>query len=151
MAEVLSKQQILLAAGKKLMGGQDQGHDRVQLFSSPTLAAALAVNDTMGSSVLIPAGSRLLQSTISCAAGSAGQVFDVGIRDFMTKVVIDQTAIANGIGVNNAGTYLANNGTKVSNGVDYVTTQNVEVFITNRGAAGPVNHQFNVRTAYLGA
>lgn len=151
MAEVLSKQQILIAANKRLQNAQDQGRDRVHFFAAPLVAAALGVNDTMGSGVPIPAGARLFQSTISCAAGSAGQLFDVGIRDFVTKVVIDQTAIGNGIAVNAAGTFVANNGTKVSGGVDYVTTQMAEVFITNRGAAGPANFQFNVRTAYLGA
>lgn len=151
MSEVLSKQSALIAAGKKLQNGQDQGRRRDQVIIAPLLSTGFQINDTIGSGVLIPAGSRLLTASLSNAAGSAGQLLDIGIRDFVTKVVIDQTAIGNGIAVTTAGSATVNNGTKVSGGVDYVTTQDAEIFITNRGAAAPANYQFVLTAGYLGA
>lgn len=151
MAEILSKQAALVAANKKLQNAQDQGRERQQLLIAPTVMSAMAIGDTMGTGVLIPAGSRLRSALLSVAAGSGSQTFNVGIRNFLTKVVIDATAIGSAVAVTSAATVSVFNGTKVTGGVDYVTDQDVEVYITNAGATGPANHAFVLWVSYLGA
>lgn len=151
MAEITSKETALIVAGKKLYNAQDAGRERIQLIISPVAYSGFASGDTMGTGQKIMTGARLLGGVLSCGAGAASQYFHVGIRDFVTKAVIDATAFANGQTVTSAGYYSLANGTKTSGGVDYTVTQDVEAFITSGGAVGPANQTFVLRIAYLGA
>lgn len=151
MSEILSKQGALIAAGKKLQNAQDLGRERSQVMNAPAVLSAMQIGDTMGTGQLVPAGSRLLGAVLSNAAGTASQTVSVGIRDFNTKVVIDAAAIGSAVAISSAQVVTVNNGTKIAAGIDYVTTVDTEIYITNAGAAGPANHVFSLRAVYLGA
>ncbi|ANA34465.1 hypothetical protein [Ralstonia mannitolilytica] len=149
MAEIASRQSTNVAANKKVMPTDAHGRRRSIIITTPATFTA-ALNDTMGSGAVIPAGARFTaDSWVSCAAGAASSTLSIGIRDPKTQEAIDATAIASGVAISSAGNLAANNGTKVAAGIEYVTTQPVEVYLTFTGATPQANQAIRVEVEYI--
>lgn len=149
MAEVKSRQSTQVDATKKVMPADAHGRRRIVVITTPAAFTA-ALNDTMGSGAVIPPGARFtMGSRVSCAAGAASSTISIGFRHPDTKAVFDATAIASGVDIAAAGEKTANNGTKVAAGIEHVTTQAVEPYITFTGAAPQANQAIRVEIEYV--
>ena len=123
---------------------------RVAVIDTPAAYAAPAQNDTAGTALVLPTGSRvLLPITVSSVAGTALSTLSVGIRDAVTKVAIDATAIVNAAAISAAATGQVNTGTKLINGQYYVMPQDVEIYLTFGGAAGLINQAVRVESPFV--
>ena len=149
MPEFNSRQVAKIALGNKLGAGETNGVVRSVVLTSPAVAA-WAQNDTMGSGVPIPIGSRFLSmSYVSNEALGASVTMDVGIRNFDTKVAIDQDGIGAAVAVATAGRTVINNGALVAAGVESLTTVVTEVYATLIAANPTDNAQFRIEVFYL--
>lgn len=149
MAEVNTAQGAKLTARQKLMPHESHGRKRMLCSKMPALHAGAAVNDT----VLIgrmPIGSRiLLGARVSCAAGTATSVLDIGVRSARTGVAIDADGIAVGVNIAAAGNLAAENGALIANGAEYVTAEEVDVYATVRVAALAANQALKFEIPYV--
>lgn len=148
MAEIDSRQKTLIAAGDKV-GADVQGKVACVCFNTPA-AAAWAQNDTFASGMKIPAGSRILASSIvSHGAFGTSVTLDVGLRAWDDGTVIDADGIAAALDVSAAGRTSLNNGALVAAGVGYLTTEDVEPYATLAGANPTDNIQAMFEIFYL--
>jgi len=148
MPEINSRQKTAIAAGQKVLHSV-HGTPKCLVFTSPA-AAAWAQNDTFASGQRIPAGSRLLaNSIVSHGAMAASVTVDVGLRNFVTGVAIDADGIAADVSVAAAGRTALNNGALVAAGVDSVTTEDAEVYVTIEGANPTDDIQMRFEIWYL--
>ncbi len=84
MPEFNSREKALLDAGK-LIEHTDHGTPRCLKFTTPA-TAAWAQNDTFGSGLKIPKGSRLLPNgVVSHGAFGSSVTMDVGLRRFVDR------------------------------------------------------------------
>lgn len=149
MAEVKSRQSALVEATKKVLPTDAHGRRRIIVITTPAAFTA-ALNDTMGSGAVVPAGARFTAgSIVSCAAGAASSTLSIGFRHPETKAVFDATAIASGVDIAAAGQKEANNGTKVADGIEHVISQPVEVYLTFTGAAPQANQAIRAEIEYV--
>lgn len=149
MAEVNTTQGAKLLAGTKLSPHESAGRVRTLASKMPTTYASLAINDTIFIG-RIPVNSRiLLEGWISCAAGTATGVLDIGLRSTKTGTVIDADGIAVGIDIAAAGNKAANNGALIANGAEYVTTEEVDVYATARVAVVAANQALKFEISYV--
>lgn len=112
--------------------------------------AAPAQNDTAGTGIVLPRGTRIvLPVTVSCAAGTASSTLSVGLRDAVTKTAVDATAIVNAAAISSASTSQVNTGTKLITGQDYLLPQDCEVYLTFGGAAGAANQAIRVEIDFV--
>lgn len=149
MAEVNTTQGAKLLAGTKLSPHESGGRVRTLAAKMPAAYAQLAINDTIFLG-RIPVNSRiLLDGWIGCAAGTASCVLDIGLRSTKTGVVIDADGIAVGIDAAAAGNKAANNGALITNGAEYVTTEEVDVYATVRGAVLAANQALKFEIDYV--
>jgi hypothetical protein len=148
MAEINSRQKTAIAAGSKVLNSV-HGTPKCLVFTSPA-AAAWAQNDTFASGMRIPKGSRLLASSmVSHGAMATSVTVDVGLRNFDTGVAIDADGIAADVSVAAAGRTAINNGALVAAGVDSVTTEDAEVYVTIEGANPTDDIQMRFEIWYL--
>lgn len=151
MAEVLGRIPTELAAGRKALY-DSQMQSSVAVFEMPSTHAGAAIADTIGSGIVLKKGARLLAPvTLSNAAGTASCTLAVGLRDPVTKVAIDATAILAATAINAAQNIQATTGTKLTSGQRYVLTQDAEIYGTVAGAAIPANQAIRVEIPYLQA
>lgn len=123
---------------------------RTAVIQSAAAYAAPANGDTLGTSLVLPQGSRILcPVTFSRGAGTASSTLSVGLRDPITKVAIDATAVLAAADLAAAGTAQFNTGTKVTGGQEYYLPQDAELYATVGGANGAANQQFRVEVNYL--
>lgn len=149
MAEVNTTQGAKLVAGTKLSPHESAGRQRMLAAKMPAAYAQLAINDTIFIG-RIPVNSRiLLGGWISCAAGTATGVLDIGLRSTKTGTVIDADGIAVGIDIAAAGNKAANNGALIANGAEYVTTEEVDVYATARVAVVAANQALKFEISYV--
>ncbi|WP_295539270.1 hypothetical protein [uncultured Pseudacidovorax sp.] len=150
MAEVnITKTKLAQIAGTKTSMGSFNRRRTAVLCTAATYAAP-AQNDTAGTALVLPKGTRVvLPVSLSCAAGNASSTLSVGIRDAVTKQAIDAAAIVNGASIASATTAQVNNGTKLVNGQDYVMPQDVELYLTFGGAAGLANQAIRVEVDFV--
>lgn len=148
MAELNSRQKTAIAAGTKVLPSVD-GKVRCLVFSSPAVAA-WAQNDTFASGMKLPKGSRILPTSyVSHGAMAASVTIDVGLRGFLSGTVIDADGIAVDVDVSAAGRTILNNGALVAAGVDSVTTEDAEVYVTIEGANPTDNIQMCFYIHYM--
>lgn len=148
MAELNSRQKTAIAAGTKILPSVD-GKVRCLVFSSPAVAA-WAQNDTFASGMKLPKGSRILPTSyVSHGAMAASVTIDVGLRGFTSGTVIDADGIAVDVDVSAAGRTILNNGALVAAGVDSVTTEDAEVYVTIEGANPTDNIQMCFYIHYM--
>lgn len=148
MAEFNSRQAALIAAGSKVPA-YSQGKLRVLVFTSPA-TAAWAQNDTIASGIKLPKNVRFLASSFASHEDFTTSVtLDVGIRNFATKTAIDADGICASVAIASAGRTALNNGALVAAGVEYVTTEESEVYATLTGANPTDNKQIRIEIHYL--
>lgn len=135
MAEIVSKQAAEIAAGRKMNPAKCFAKQRVVVITSPA-TAAWAQNDTIGSGIKLPVGTRILAGgKASYGALGTSVTLDVGLREFAgAKTVIDADGIAAAVAVATAGRADLNNGALVAAGVEYLTTVESEIYATLGGA-----------------
>lgn len=151
MAEINGRIPTELAAGRKPMF-DSQARAFVAVAEMPATHAGAAVADTIGFGLILKKGDRLLcPVTLSNGAGTASSTLAIGLRDPVTKVAIDATAILAATAINAAQTIQASTGTKLTSGQRYTLTQDAEVYGTVAGAAIPANQAIRVEIPYLSA
>ena len=149
MAEVDSFNSLQQATGKKLPAGWHNSPRRA-VIRMPATFAAVSVNDTVRTGLVIPRGSRLLPSIVRNAAGTAASTHDIGLRSAQTGAVLDATALAAAHAISAAsGGARVISGTKLAAGVDYTVPEDAEVYFTAKGAAMAANQALEVIVGYL--
>lgn len=149
MAEFDSRQKTNLANRIKVPP-TDYGKVQVAVATTPA-TAAWAQNDTWGTGIRIPAGSRILRSgRLSHGIFGASVTAHVGIRA-LDGTVIDVDGIAASLDVAAAGVKELDGGSLFAAGVAYTTTQEAEVYVTLLSANPTDNAQAEVEIHWLGA
>jgi len=151
MAEINGRAAAEAAAGRKILP-DSQGESARAVCEMPAVHAGAAIADTIGFGVVLKRGTRLLcPVTLSNGAGTASSTLAVGLRNPVTKVAIDATAILAATAINAAQTIQANTGTKLTNGQRYVLDQDAEIYGTVAGAAIPANQAIRIEVPYITA
>lgn len=157
MPEISARIATELAAGRKVLS-DTQGHSSVAVFEMPLVHAGGAIADTFGSPVagqglILRKGSRLLAGGIilSNSAGTAASTIACGLRNPVTKVAIDATAIMAQTAITTAATALIATGTKVNAGQRYVLPEDAEIYLTAAGAAVAANQAIRIEVPYITA
>ena len=115
-----------------------------------TFGARTLFCGTGGTAIQIPGGSRILAPvTLSNGTGAASSTISVGLRNSITKVASDATAILAATSLTTAGTAQFNTGTKVTAGQFYTTTEPSEVFLTFGGATPTANQAIRVEFSFV--
>lgn len=150
MAEQVSRQAALVAAGTKMQPGVNGGKVRVAFIDSPA-TVTWANGDTIASPEIIPAGSRiLLDSYISCQDMGTSITADLGLRNAKTGAEVDLNGIGSAIDVATAATRaICNNGALVVDGAVYVTTVDCVAVLTLNGGTPSANAQISAQVKYV--
>lgn len=150
MAELatVTRSSIAIAAGRKT---DPTAQNRVRALIVETPAAYTAAqNDTFGTGLVLAKGTRLLASPIlSNAANTAALTLSLGLRDAVTKVAVDATAIMGATAITAAATAPVNTGTKITAGQSYTLPQDCEVYGTFAGAAPTANAAIRAEIFYV--
>lgn len=151
MAEVNGRIPTEVAANRKALY-DSQAKSFVAVCEMPTTHAGAAIGDTIGFGVVLKKGARLLcPVTLSNGAGAASSALAIGLRDPVTKVAIDATAILAATAISAAQAIQASTGTKLTAGQRYVLLTDAEIYGTVSGAAVPANQAIRVEVPYLAA
>lgn len=149
MAEVNTTQGAKFVAKTKLSPHESFGRKRILAAKMPTTYAQLAINDTIFLG-RVPVNSRFtLNSNVGLGTGTASCVLDIGIRSSKTGTVIDADGLAVGIEATTAGNKTAASGALITAGVEYVTTEEVDVYATVRGAVLAANQPLKFEIEYV--
>jgi hypothetical protein len=150
MAELstITRSSAAIALGRKT---DPTAQNRVRVAVLETAAAYTAASgDTFATGLVLPKGSRLLcPVTISNATNTASLTLAVGLRDAVTKVAIDATAIAAATAITTAATAQVNTGTKLTAGQTYTLPQDAEIYGTFAGATPTANAAIRVEVLYV--
>lgn len=148
MADINGRAAAEIAAGRKVLH-DTVGVHKVAVAEMPAAYTA-AQNDTVGSGVILKKGTRLLSGvTISGGTNTASLTCAVGLRNPVTKVAIDATAIAAATAITTAATVQVNTGTKITAGQRYVLDQDAEIYFTLAGAAPTANIPLRVEVPHI--
>lgn len=151
MAEINGRIPTELAANRKALF-DSQSNTAVAVCEMPATHTGAAIGDTIGFGLVIKKGSRLLcPVTLSNAAGTASCTLAVGLRNPVTKVAIDATAVLAATSIASAQNIQATTGTKLTAGQRYVLDQDAELYGTVAGAAIPANQAIRVEVPYVTA
>lgn len=150
MAEVNSQQSALVAAGSKIKHC-DHGKSEYVVITTPATFSALQIADTMASGQFIPAGSRIISVWKGHGTGTASSTFDLGLRK-RDGTVIDADGLVALSALTTATTVDLSCGTGalLAVGVDYVTTDDAEVYLTAQGAVLAANQDVRIIVEYIG-
>jgi hypothetical protein len=149
VSETNSRQAAVIAAGNKVLPNQAYGKVRCVVITTPA-THALANGDTIASGIALPVGTRVLASSVASTEGmGAGVTIDVGLRNFKTKAAIDANGIAAAVDVAAAGRPALNNGALVGAGVESVTTEVSEPYVTIGGANPTADKQMRIELMVL--
>ncbi len=151
MAELVTvvRSEVDYQAGRKATPSE-LNRVRAAIIETAATYAAPAQNDTAATHLVIPAGSRIMAAVLlSCAAGTAASTLSVGLRDAITKVAIDATAVLNAAAINAATTVNLFTGSKVITGQYYLVPQDAELYLTFGGAAGSANQAIRVEVLWV--
>lgn len=149
MPEVRSTQTAAIAAGSKVLPNADGGRKRLFFAEYVQGASTQAISDTIYLGDL-PKGARICKDwLLNCSAGTASSTMDVGIRSKATGAVISATGIAAAVNTNAAGYKDANTGALLAAGLQYVTTEAVEVYATITAAVLAANQKLTIEGSYV--
>lgn len=149
MAEVKSTQMTNVAAGQKMLPGEDGGRYRSLYARYVQGAATQAIADTIYLGDL-PNGARISRTgVISLSTGTAACTLSIGLRTKSTGTVLSATAIASAVEATTAGQKAINNGAYIGSGEEYVTVSAVEVYATIAGAVVAVGQKIAVEIPYV--
>lgn len=144
----VTRSSIAIAAGRKT-DPTVQNRVRALIVETPAAYTA-AQNDTFGTGLVLAKGTRLLASPIlSNAANTAALTLSLGLRDAITKVAVDATAIMGATAITAAATAPVNTGTKITAGQSYTLPQDCEVYGTFAGAAPTANAAIRAEIFYV--
>jgi len=148
MAEVNSFNAAELAAGRKI-GPTFNGQDQRAIIRWPAVHA-FANGDTIGSGVILKRGARLTGiPVLSFGTGAASSTLACGIRDAVTKVATDATAIFAATAFQTAATAMPLTGSKIITGQDYLMLADQEIYFTVAGATPTANQVVRVEVQYM--
>jgi hypothetical protein len=151
MAELLTitRSSAAIALGRKT-DPTNQNKLRIAIFETVATYAATVNGDTFATGIVLAKGTRLVcPVTISGATNTASLTLAVGLRDAITKVAVDATAIAAATAITTAATVQVNTGTKLTAGQFYTLPQDCEIYGTLAGAAGTANVALRVEVPYV--
>lgn len=149
MPEINGRFPAEVAANRKVLV-DSAGEISTAVCEMPLVHAGAAIADTIGFGHILKRGTRLLcPVTLSNGAGTAASTLAVGLRNPVTKVAIDATAILAATAITAAATAQINTGTKLTNGQRYVLDQDAEIYGTVAGAAIPANQAIRVEVPYI--
>lgn len=149
MAETNTTQGAKYVARTKLLPYETHGRVRILYAKMPAAFAQLAINDTIFLG-RVPANTKfLLGGKVSCAAGTATSVLDIGLRETVAGTVIDADGLAVGVDIAAAGNKAADTGALITAGAEYVTTKECDVYGTVRVAVGLANQVLKVELPYV--
>jgi hypothetical protein len=151
MAELtnVTRSSAAIVAGRKT-DPTDQNRVRVAVFQTAATYAAVPSGDTIATGLVLQKGTRLLcPVTLSNATNAASVTLAVGLRDAVTKVAIDATAIMAATAITTAATAQVNTGTKLTAGQFYTLPQDAEIYATIGGATSTANAQIRVEISYV--
>lgn len=145
MPEFASRQKTNLAASPKVKAPPtDHGKITVLCATTPAVAA-WAQNDTFGTGIFLPKGTRILRSgRASHGVFGASVTMHVGIRNWDTGAVVAVNGIAASLDVAAAGVKELDGGSLFASGVSYVTDQDCEVYATFLSANPTDNAQLEL-------
>ena len=149
MAEVKSTQTTTIANGYKVVPSADHGRRRIFFAEYLAPASTQAVSDTIYLGDL-PKGARICKDwVVSFSTGTASCTIDVGFRSKATGTVIDVDGIAAAVAVTTAGQSGLNNGSSLTAGLSYVTTEAVEVYATIRTAVLAASQKLIIEGSFV--
>jgi hypothetical protein len=151
MAELatVTRTAVAKAAGQKFHP-TNQNKLRMAIFETPATYAAPASGDTFATEIYLIKGTRLAcPVTISNGTNAASVTLALGLRDAITKVAVDATAIAAATAITTAATVQVNTGTKLTAGQYYVLPQDCEIYGTFPGATPNANVAIRVEVPYV--
>ncbi len=150
MAELvtIARSEVDYQAGRKATPSE---LNRVRAAIVESAATYTAANgDTFATHLVIPAGSRIMGAVLaSFGTGTASATISLGIRDAITKVAVDATAIVNALAVTTAATSWVHTGTKIITGQYYLMPQDVEIYGTFAGATPTANQAFRFEVLWV--
>lgn len=148
MAEVLSRNAVEIAAGRKVGPVENMVESRA-VMEWPAVHA-FANGDTVASGLILKKGSRLCDlPLVSNGAGTAATTLSIGLRDPVTKVAVDATAIVAAVAINAAQLVNPATGTKLINGQRYLLPQDCEIYATLGGGVPLANQAIRVEVGYM--
>lgn len=150
MAELITitRSEVDYQAGRKATP-TELNRVRVAIVESAATYTAAAA-DTFATHLVIPAGSRIMGGVLaSFGTGAATATTSIGIRDAITKVAVDATAIVNALATTTAATAWVHTGTKLINGQYYLMPQDVEIYGTFNTAAPTANQAFRFEILWV--
>lgn len=148
MAEVNAFNKVEQLAGRKLSPGH---HNVVKcaMIRMPDTYAALSVDDTVATGVILPAGAKIADVVIANGTNAASVTLNVGLRKASDGTVLDATALATTHALTTAsGGAKVISGTKVAAGLDYALPYDCEVYFTAKGATTTANADLLVKVFY---
>lgn len=151
MAELTSitTSSAAIAAGRKT-DPTVQNRVRVAVVKTAATYAAPANGDTFGSGIVLTKGTRLLMPvSLSNAANAASVTLALGLRDPVTKVAIDATAIMAATAIASAQAIQVNTGTKLTAGQEYILPSDAEIYGTFGGATPNANVAIRAEISYV--
>jgi hypothetical protein len=149
MAEVKSTQTTTIGNGYKVVPSADHGRRRIFFAEYLAPASTQAVSDTIYLGDL-PKGARICKDwVVSFSTGTASCTIDVGFRSKATGTVIDVDGIAAAVAVTTAGQSGLNNGSSLTAGLSYVTTEAVEVYATIRTAVLAASQKLIIEGSFV--
>lgn len=149
MAEVNTTQGAKILTRSKVLANESFGRKRILASKMPAAYAQLAINDTIFIG-RVPAGTRFtLNSNVGLGTGTASCVLDIGLRKTKDGTVIDADGLAVGIEATTAGNKPANTGALITAGAEYITTEEVDVYATVRGAVLAANQALKFEIEYV--
>ena len=144
----VTKTAIAIAAGRKT-DPTANNRSRKAIITTPATWSA-ANGDTASTGIVLPKGTRLSGDVFaSFGTGAASSTLSVGIRDAVTKIAVDATAIISALAITTAASSGVTTGTKLINGQDYVLPQDCELFLTFGGAAPAANQAIRLEIPYV--
>jgi hypothetical protein len=149
MAEVNGRGATEIAAGRKLMT-DSQGKDATAICELNLTHGQYSIADTIGYGIILKKGTRLRSGVIlSNNAGTASCTLAIGLRNNVTKVAVDATAILAATAINASQTVMAFTGTKIAAGLRYVLDQDCEIYGTVAGAVVATDQAVRVEVPYI--
>jgi hypothetical protein len=148
MAALYSTQETSRRAGSKILPSVSTGKHR-SAYGRYVYAAAGAIGDTIDFCI-VPKGARFtLFGLVSCSAGTASSTMDVGLKSLKTGVAVDADGLAVAVNIAAAGQKTANGGALITNGAEYIATEDLILYGTIAGAAPPSGQAIVVDVPYV--
>ena len=145
----ITRSSLAIVAGRKA-DPTAQNRKRTVVVETPATYAAPANGDTFATGIVLIKGTRLCAGvTLSNAANAASVTLAMGLRDPITKVAVDATAIMAATAITTAQTIQVNTGTKITAGQSYVLPQDCEIYGTLAGATPNANAAIRVEIDYV--